>query len=197
MTISTNGEMSQPHPLFTIPNVLSFIRGLTGPLVLALITSASSWAFILALCLMILAELSDFFDGEIARRYRQETELGRLVDPICDSIYHLSVFLAFLAMHWMPAWMLFVIYARDLIVPYLRTFARQAGHDLQIRSSGKIKTAVHAVAQIGIMMTALGMFGDKFTTEGFLPYFLLLLATAASLYSLADYCLSIRHFITR
>ncbi|MFM7084176.1 MAG: CDP-alcohol phosphatidyltransferase family protein [Hyphomicrobium sp.] len=197
MTFSTKGEISQPHPLYTIPNVLSLIRGLTGPLVLALITSGTPWTFTLALGLMVLAELSDFFDGEIARRYQQETELGKLVDPICDSIYHLSVFLAFLAMHWMPAWMLFVIYARDLIVPYLRTFARQGGHDLQIRTSGKIKTAVHALAQIGVMLIALGYFGQKITTEGMMPYLLLLLATGASVYSLVDYCNSVRHFITR
>lgn len=149
----------------------------------------------MALLLMVLAELSDFIDGEIARRYRQETEIGRLVDPICDSVYHLSVFLAFLAMHWMPAWMLFVIYARDLIVPYVRTFARQAGHDLQIRMSGKIKTSVHAIAQIGIMMIALGLFGQNISVDGSLSLLLLLAATGASVYSLVDYCYSVRHFI--
>lgn len=196
MTISTKGEMSQTHPLYTVPNVLSIIRGLTGPLVLALITFATTWSFTLALSLMVLAELSDFFDGEIARRYSQETEFGRLVDPICDSIYHLSVFLAFMAMHWMPAWMLFVIYARDLIVPYVRTFARQAGHDLQIRTSGKIKTAVHAVTQIGVMTIALGIFGQNMTTGGQFPFVLLLFATGASIYSLVDYCFAVRHLIT-
>lgn len=197
MTFSSKEEISAHQPFFTIPNLLSVMRALAGPLVLVLITSETEWTLPFALSLMVMAELSDFFDGEIARRYRQETDLGELVDPVCDSIYHLSVFLAFLAMHWMPAWMLFVIYARDLMVPYVRTFARQAGHDLEVRMSGKIKTCVHAVSQIGIMMFALGLFGNKANMDANLPYILLFLATSASIYSLIDYCAAVRHFVDR
>ena len=106
------------NALATIPNMLSLVRGLLGPVVLTLILSEASWGLWTALALMIIAEATDYIDGEIARRYDQESEIGRLADPVCDSVYHLSVFLAFLAMGWMAAWMLFVIYARDLMVPY-------------------------------------------------------------------------------
>jgi CDP-diacylglycerol--glycerol-3-phosphate 3-phosphatidyltransferase len=136
---------------------------------------------------MIVAEATDYIDGEIARRYDQESEIGRLADPVCDSIYHLSVFLAFLAMGWMAAWMLFVIYARDLMVPYLRAFARQSGHELNVLASGKIKTAVHAVAQLGIVAIALGLLGSEIRIDGPAPTILLIAAIAASVYSLADY----------
>jgi len=188
---TTNGpdaeSMQTTSGVATLPNLLSLLRGLLGPVVLALILSEASWALWAALGLMLLAEFTDFIDGEIARRYGQETELGRLADPVCDSVYHLSVFLAFLAMGWMAAWMLFVIYARDLMVPYLRTFARQSGHDLQVLASGKIKTAVHATAQIGIVAIALGLLGPHVTIDGIVPTVLLLAAIAASVYSLADY----------
>ncbi len=188
---TTNGPdvegMRTTTGVATLPNLLSLLRGLLGPVVLALILSEAAWALWAALGLMLLAELTDFIDGEIARRYGQETELGRLADPVCDSVYHLSVFLAFLAMGWMAAWMLFVIYARDLMVPYLRTFARQSGHDLQVLASGKIKTAVHATAQIGIVAIALGLLGPHVTIDGIVPTVLLLAAIAASVYSLADY----------
>lgn len=188
---TTNGpdaeSMRTTSGVATLPNLLSLLRGLLGPVVLALILSEASWALWAALGLMLLAEFTDFIDGEIARRYGQETELGRLADPVCDSVYHLSVFLAFLAMGWMAAWMLFVIYARDLMVPYLRTFARQSGHDLQVLASGKIKTAVHATAQIGIVAIALGLLGPHVTIDGIVPTILLLAAIAASVYSLADY----------
>ncbi len=173
--------------LATIPNMLSPVRGLLGPVVLTLILSEATWGLWTALALMIVAEATDYIDGEIARRYDQESEIGRLADPVCDSIYHLSVFLAFLAMGWMAAWMLFVIYARDLMVPYLRAFARQSGHELNVLASGKIKTAVHAVAQLGIVAIALGLLGSEIRIDGPAPTILLIAAIAASVYSLADY----------
>ena len=175
------------NALATIPNLLSLMRGLLGPVVLTLILSETTWALWAALGLMFLAEATDYIDGEVARRFDQESEIGRLVDPVCDSVYHLSVFLAFLAMGWMAAWMLFIIYARDLMVPYLRAFARQSGHDLKLLTSGKVKTAVHAVAQIGVVSIALGLFGPDVRIGGPAPTFLLIAAIAASVYSLADY----------
>ncbi len=181
--------------VLTVPNILSLARALCGPLVLALITTGQHGAMATALVLMIVAELSDLLDGALARRMGQETEFGRLIDPVCDSVYHLSVFLAFLVMGWMPAWMLFIIYARDLMVPYLRTFARQAGHDLQVRTSGRIKTVVHAAAQISIVAIALQMFGPSVSLSGSVPMQLLLLAIAASIYSLADYALEVSRLV--
>jgi CDP-diacylglycerol--glycerol-3-phosphate 3-phosphatidyltransferase len=171
----------------TIPNLLSLGRALLGPVVLTLILSEAPWGLWAALGLMVVAEATDYIDGEVARRFDQESEIGRLADPVCDSIYHLSVFLAFLAMGWMAAWMLFVIYARDLMVPYLRAFARQSGHELKVLTSGKVKTAVHAVAQIGVVAIALGLFGPDVRIGGPVPTVLLLAAIAASVYSLADY----------
>ncbi len=179
--------MTPSRALYTIPNVLSVLRGLAGPVVLALVTANARWALIAALAVMVAAEISDVFDGEIARRFDQETQLGQFIDPICDSVYHLSVFLAFLANGWMPAWMLFVIYARDLAVPYIQTFVRQAGRDLAVRLSGKIKTAVHALAQIGVVLAALGWLGSGPGVGGAWPMALLIGATIASIYSLIDY----------
>lgn len=190
MSISDGRELRHMEPsnaLVTIPNVLSIVRGCLGPVVMALITLNVTWALVTALVLMVLAEASDIVDGVIARRFQQESQLGRLIDPICDSIYHLSVFLAFLYNGWMPAWMLFIVYSRDLAIPYLRAFAKQAGHDIWVRNSGKIKTAAHAVAQIGVVLIALGLIGKPTVLGLDLSRALLLLAAAASLYSLADY----------
>lgn len=175
------------NALATVPNLLSLGRGLLGPVVLTLILSEAPWALWTALGLMLVAEATDYIDGEVARRFDQESEIGRVADPVCDSIYHLSVFLAFLAMGWMAAWMLFIIYARDLTVPYLRAFARQSGHDLKLLTSGKIKTAVHAVAQIGVVAIALGLLGPDVHIGGLAPTVLLIAAVSASVYSLADY----------
>jgi phosphatidylglycerophosphate synthase len=69
----------------------------------------------------------------------------------------------------------------------LRAFARQSGHDLKVLTSGKIKTAVHAVAQVGIVAIALGLLGSDIRIDGPAPTVLLIAAIVASVYSLADY----------
>jgi CDP-diacylglycerol--glycerol-3-phosphate 3-phosphatidyltransferase len=189
--------MEPSNALYTIPNALSIARGLLGPIVMALITLDAYWALVVALLLMLLAEASDFMDGVIARRLHQESQIGRLIDPICDSIYHLSVFLAFLYNGWMPAWMLFIVYSRDLAIPYLRAFARQAGHDIWVRNSGKIKTAVHAAAQIGVVLIALGLVGKPSVLGMEVSRVLLFLAAAASLYSLIDYAQAVLRLLQK
>ena len=173
----------------TIPNALSLLRLALAPVVVWLVLSGSVAALGLALVLMVIAELTDFFDGYLARALRQESEIGRLIDPVCDVIYHVSVFLAFVKQGWMAPWMLFVIYARDLGVPYVRTLARQRGVDIGVRYSGKIKTGVHGVAQITVVLVALGYVSQTFV--GFDTIFaVLLVATVVSLISLADYTMA-------
>jgi CDP-diacylglycerol--glycerol-3-phosphate 3-phosphatidyltransferase len=140
-----------------------------------------------AVVLMVIAELTDFFDGFLARALRQESEIGRLIDPVCDVIYHVSVFLAFVKQGWMAPWMLVVIYARDLGVPYLRTLARQRGTDIGVRFSGKVKTAVHGVAQITVVLVALGMISQTIAGGFDTIFSVLLVAMIASIISLADY----------
>lgn len=171
----------------TVPNALSILRLILAPFVVWLILTGSVEALAAALILMVAAELTDFFDGFLARALRQESEIGRLIDPVCDVIYHVSVFLAFVKQGWMPPWMLFVIYARDLGVPYLRTLARQRGHDVGVRYSGKIKTTVHGLAQITVVLVALGTVSPTLIGAVDTTYAVLLVAVIASLVSLADY----------
>ena len=142
---------------------------------------------VVAIAFMVMAEFSDFLDGFIARHFEMETELGKLVDPVCDSIYRLTVFLAFLKNGWLPAWMFFLIYARDLIVPYLRTFARQVGHDLEVRWSGKAKAVTQGMTQILSLLAILGLFTRSQSATETIVYILMGIATAVSIGSLVDY----------
>ena len=156
-------------------------------MVVWLILTATPSALWTALVLMILAEVSDFLDGFLARALNQQSELGRMRDPVSDVIYHVSVFMTFLKQGWIEPWMLFVIYARDLGVPYLRTLARQRGVDLVVRFSGKVKTAIHGVAQVVVIMIALGLISETLPGGFDTGYTVLLIAVVVSLISLADY----------
>ena len=182
-----NGDGIHSSRWLTLPNGLSLLRLLMTLVVVWLILSGTPAALWTALILMLLAEITDFLDGFLARALNQQSELGRLMDPVSDVIYHVSVFMTFLKQDWIEPWMLFVIYARDLGVPYLRTLARQRGIDLGVRFSGKVKTAIHGVAQIVIVMIALKLIGET-TPLGFeTAYAVLLVAVVASIISLADY----------
>ncbi len=171
----------------TVPNALSLIRLALTPVVVWLILDASPTALTLCLVLMIAAELTDFLDGYLARVLKQETEIGRLIDPVFDVIYHVSVFLAFVKQGWMAPWMLFVIYARDLAVPYMRTIARQRGIDIAVRFSGKVKTAIHGSAQIMVVLVALGVLAQTLPGGLDTMFVVLVLAAVTSIISLFDY----------
>src|SRR5205085_953924 len=95
------------------------------------------------LALVIVAELTDLFDGMAARRRNQVTELGKILDPMADSIFRLSVFLAFTqGIVALPLWLVLLFFYRDSIISMLRTICALRGFTLAARFSGKVKAVV-------------------------------------------------------
>lgn len=180
--------MATPIRIATLPNAISFARALCGPLVLVLLLSSSSPAVLATvLVVMIFAGASDIVDGAVARSYEQAGGLGEIIDPVCDAVYHLSVFLAFLSYGWIPAWMVFLIYARELIVPYLKTFVRQFGTDLRLRWGAGIKTAIYGVCQIAVIVWALRSDDPAGLADDTVVFLLMSVACASAVISTLDY----------
>jgi CDP-diacylglycerol--glycerol-3-phosphate 3-phosphatidyltransferase len=176
--------------LWTVPNLISLCRVAAGPVIIYLLTQNASWAIWSALVTMIFAELTDFLDGLIARSYGQVSSVGKILDPIADSLYRVSVFLAFVANGWMPVWMLLIIIVRDITVSYLRIMAELRLETMAARQSGKWKAVVQSAAQISIVVTvALGGVGGEIF-PGF-AVGALTVATAVTVYSLYDYTASV------
>ena len=99
------------------------------------------------LALLSIFELSDVFDGMIARRKKEVTELGKILDPMADSIVKLSVFLSFTqGCVKLPLFFVFMFVARDAVISTLRTLCALRGTALAARASGKLKTILQAVA---------------------------------------------------
>jgi CDP-diacylglycerol--glycerol-3-phosphate 3-phosphatidyltransferase len=142
------------------------------------------WA---AFALVISAETSDLIDGYVARSSSQESNFGKILDPMADCLYRGSVFIAFVINGWMAVWMLSIIVWRDLTVSYLREIAELRSETLGARASGKWKAIVQGFAQITIVGMA-AIFG-KAAFAAYQPVVqaLLLLATAVTAYSLVDY----------
>jgi cardiolipin synthase len=100
--------------VWTVPNLLSFLRLLTIPLFawLALVPEQDQAA---ALVLAI-GGMTDFFDGMLARRWNQVTRLGQLLDPIADRLSTITVLVVFLVRDVVPLWFVLVLVLRDVVL---------------------------------------------------------------------------------
>lgn len=143
----------------SIANYLTFSRILIAPIFLlfylehdALGISNVVLPYVL-LALLGISELSDAFDGYLARKYNQVTDLGKVLDPMADSIARISVFLTFtLEPVKLPMILVFVFLYRDSVVSTLRTICALKGFALAARTSGKIKAVVQAVAAFIVLL---------------------------------------------
>lgn len=105
------------------------------------------------LFLLGVSELSDAFDGFFARKLDQVTDLGKILDPMADSIYRISVFLTFTRPPVnLPLLLVFVFLYRDSVISTLRTICAFRGFALAARSSGKIKAVIQAGAAFLILL---------------------------------------------
>jgi CDP-diacylglycerol---glycerol-3-phosphate 3-phosphatidyltransferase len=124
-----------------LPNQLTLGRLLvTLPFVVAL---SVDWqgAKTCALLLFVLASLTDYADGIIARRYNLVSVFGQLMDPLVDKVMTMSAFICLVALRDIPAWVVILILSREFLVTGLRLIAASRGRTLPAEKLGKHKTA--------------------------------------------------------
>jgi CDP-diacylglycerol---glycerol-3-phosphate 3-phosphatidyltransferase len=172
-------QTSKPG-FFTAPNLLTLLRVVLGFGIYYLLATHSPLLWVV-LVLAIISEISDVLDGALARKMGLSSGLGQALDPLCDSLYRLTVFLAFAAAGWMPLWLVFPFLFRDIIVSYARIMAASRGVSIGARLSGKIKAVVQGAAQIGIVVAHMFSLADSISLA------LIGIAAAMTLYSLYDY----------
>lgn len=133
--------------MLNLPNLLTLFRILLVPLlVVALLTKFEGKEFV-GLGLFLLASLTDFLDGYLARRRKQVTRLGQLLDPAADKILVAGAFISLVELGLAPAWMVVVIIAREFAVSTLRSFsASEQRGVIAAGISGKVKTVTQIVA---------------------------------------------------
>lgn len=135
-----------------LPNKLTLSRfGLTVAF-LVVMFSKMPFQETIALALFVAAGISDFLDGQIARRRNLITNFGILMDPLADKIMVCSAFIAFVELGWFPAWMTVIIVARELAITGLRLLAASKNVVLAAEGYGKHKTISQIVAIIAIFV---------------------------------------------
>ncbi|MBN2578888.1 MAG: CDP-diacylglycerol--glycerol-3-phosphate 3-phosphatidyltransferase [Pirellulales bacterium] len=145
----------KPSPM-NLPNALTVLR-LVFALVLFIFLAAGSrgwtagygWGFVL----FLLAAVTDWLDGYIARRWMLITPLGRVLDPFADKVIVCGTFIFLAAapglrdLAWgLQAWMVVVIVVRELLVTVLRSMIEERGGDFSAKWSGKIKMVLQCTA---------------------------------------------------
>ena len=101
---------------------------------------AGIWMWI-ALGIFIVASLTDFVDGYIARAYNQTTDFGKFLDPLADKLLTIAAMCMFCQWGSFPAWALMIVLTREFAVTGLRLVAVQKGNVIAAGWSGKVKTA--------------------------------------------------------
>ncbi len=120
-----------------------------------LIFSGNIKLLVIAYVIMSLSEVSDIIDGYVARRDELVTDLGKILDPLSDSISRFFYFFA-LAHHGLfPIWFMVFFFLRDIIVAYVRIFASFSGTVMSARFSGKLKGGVQFAGQYLLMYALL------------------------------------------
>jgi CDP-diacylglycerol--glycerol-3-phosphate 3-phosphatidyltransferase len=109
------------------------------------------WAQWTAFLVAVSFELTDAFDGWVARKRNEVSDFGKILDPVADSISRFTVFLCFLSVGYADVWSVAVIFWRDAVVGMLRVLSGQQGIVLAARTWGKAKAVVQAVAILSIL----------------------------------------------
>jgi len=138
-------------------NKLTVLRMILVPvfvLILLIPARLTMGVRVAALIVFIVASLTDFLDGYIARHYNQVTDFGKFLDPLADKLLIMAALLVFVGWGQMPSWCAMVIIAREFAVSGLRMVAASGGLVIAAAWSGKIKTASSIVAICIMLLTA-------------------------------------------
>ncbi len=110
-----------------------------------------SWLDYGAAFIFVLASVTDFFDGYIARTFNQITTVGAILDPLADKMLTLAGFLGLMMLDRASPWAIYLILTRELFITGLRVSAISRGMDISASWLGKVKTVVQMIA-IGFLL---------------------------------------------
>ena len=166
-----------------LPNKLTLLRICLIPVFVILMLSQVSNFFLISCIIFIIASITDFLDGKIARKYNLVTDFGKFMDPLADKLLVLSALICMIEYDLVAGWMVIIIVARELTVSILRAIAADNGKVIAESGGGKIKTTSQMIAIILLLIGA-NYSNSQIVFVGTIAMYI---ATIFTLYSGIDY----------
>jgi CDP-diacylglycerol---glycerol-3-phosphate 3-phosphatidyltransferase len=136
----------------TVPNLLTLFRILLVPVLVAALLSGIESGDLLAAIVFGIASFTDALDGWIARRNKDVTTFGKLMDPLADKLLVTSALVSLVSLDRLQAWVAMVIIAREFAVTGLRQLAMEHGEVIHASGWGKVKTAAQIAMVLALIL---------------------------------------------
>ncbi|MCR2033204.1 CDP-diacylglycerol--glycerol-3-phosphate 3-phosphatidyltransferase [Anaerofustis stercorihominis] len=161
-----------------LANKITLLRVIMIPIyVVMMIMTNIPNNYLIAGIIFIIASISDFVDGQIARKCNMVTDFGKFVDPLADKLLVMAAMLCFVEINFIPAWIVITILAREFIVTGLRTLAASNGVVIAADKIGKLKTTTQMIALV--LMHFSGLNETIYTVSIVLMYAALILTVVS------------------
>jgi CDP-diacylglycerol--glycerol-3-phosphate 3-phosphatidyltransferase len=189
-----------------LANKLSLVRVFFAPFFFAAYNAArvfSEFRTVILICLftaLIIVEFTDYLDGYYARKLKEVSDTGKLLDPFADALLHISVFFCLAAQGVMPSFLFMLIFYREFCMLFLRMLAIKKGVAIAARVGGKLKTVFYVLASFCAL--ALDIYAAVSTQTVLFPLrtalcILFYICAAAAYISFADYLFQFRKLMAR
>lgn len=180
-----------------LANKITLFRIISIPFFVFFLFNFKMGGVIVSFLIFIIASISDWLDGYIARKKNEITVFGKIMDPVADKILVYSAFICFIQLNIIPFWMVIIIMARDLFVMALRVQLAAGGNILAAIFTAKIKTILEYAS---IIFAFFYLMTSKLTYQSLLEVFIYILMGSATFFALVSggqYLLSSKKYITR
>ncbi len=144
--------MARKTKLLNLPNILTLSRVAAVPIVVFLLLFESKQNCFWAAFVFTAASITDWLDGYLARKWGIVTILGKFLDPLADKLIVMAALIMLIPLGRVPAWAVFVILARELIVSGIRSIASSEGIVIAASDLGKYKTIFQMIAIVGLLL---------------------------------------------
>ena len=163
-----------------LPNKLTLFRVILIPFFVFFLLAPyfEGYGNYIAVAIFIVASITDFLDGKIARKYHLVTNFGKFMDPLADKLLVSSALICLVALNKIPAWIVIVIIAREFIISGFRLVAADNGVVIAASYWGKFKTAFQMVT---VIVLILNIPGKVFAVIGTVLIYISLVLTVISL----------------
>lgn len=138
--------------LLNVPNLLTLGRIACIPLLVVLLLFDGKGVSFWAAMVFSVAAITDFLDGYLARKWQEITVLGKFLDPLADKLIVMAALIMLIPHGRVPAWAVFVLLAREMVITGLRSIASAEGIVIAASTLGKYKTILQMVAIIGLLL---------------------------------------------